>query len=103
MSAERRQSPRYLVSVPSTVTTAAGQSYVCEILDLSETGCRIRMADPVNLWGLVTLETETDETVARVIWSRGTEAGLWFPNTAQEPEPDHGFLRRMWTQLRGAA
>ena len=100
MGAERRQSPRYTVSVPSTVTTAAGQSYVCEILDLSDTGCRIRLEDPVGLWGVVTVRTEAEENFARVIWSRGSEAGLWFPTEAEEDRPRQGFLKRLLGQLR---
>jgi hypothetical protein len=101
MSAERRESPRYLVSVPTIVTTAAGQTHVCEILDVSETGCRIRLEDGVQLFGLVKLTTEVEETVARVMWSEGAMAGLWFPHTATE-EPQPSFLRRMWGQIRGS-
>jgi hypothetical protein len=101
MSAERRESPRYLVSVPTTVTTAAGQAYACEILDVSETGCRIRLEDGVQLFGLVKLATESDQSVARVMWSEGAMAGLWFPHTATE-EPQPSFLRRMWSQIRGS-
>lgn len=102
MSAERRQSPRYTVSVPASVTTVGGQTYVCEILDLSETGCRIRLKEPVQLSGPIRLLTENDETLARAIWSDGAYAGLWFPNAAPD-EPEPGFLRRMWGQLTGRA
>ena len=102
MSAERRQSPRYTVSVPSSVTTGDGQSYLCEILDLSETGCRIRLKEPVGLWGVITLRTEAEETMSRVIWSRGAEAGLWFPPEAEEEQPEPGFLKRLFKQLSRA-
>jgi hypothetical protein len=101
MSAERRQSPRFMVSIPSTVTTAGGQTYVCEIMDLSETGCRIQLKEGVQLWGAVTLATEEDTTRARVIWSEGAFAGLWFPN-AVEQRPTPGLLKRMWGQIRGS-
>lgn len=102
MSAERRQSPRYTVSVPATVTTAAGTTIMCELLDLSETGCRVRLAGDVQAGGRVSLLTESGEQVARVIWTDGDQAGLWFPNVAEE-QPEQSLMRRMWQKLRGAA
>jgi hypothetical protein len=102
MSAERRQSPRFPVSMAATVIVPGGKPVACQIIDIGAAGCRIRLPEGTRLWGPVTLKNQGQTLAAQVVWAKDGVAGLWFPNVKDDgPEP--GMLRRLWNQLRGGA
>ena len=101
MSAERRQTPRFAVSMTATVTPASGKAFACRIVDIGAAGCRIRLPDAARLKGPLVLDHQGQKLAAQVVWARGDIAGLWFPSV-RDDDPEPGVLRRLWSQLRGA-
>jgi hypothetical protein len=98
LAQERRASPRCAVRMTATVTDETGRAFHCDIVDISGSGCRLRLAEAEQLGGVVELTTTGGLAPARVVWSAGEFAGLMFPSEPAQ-EPGLGFLRRLWEDL----
>jgi hypothetical protein len=95
---ERRATPRRPISLAGSFTDAAGVSRLCELVDISGGGCRIRFDGEAPPVGPVTLTTAGGSTRARLVWSAGGYAGLMFPSEPPIPA-GAGFLRSLWERI----
>lgn len=98
---ERRTRERHRVLLSGKVAWIHNlQSSDCAIRDLSETGARIRLADPLapNDPVLIVLRSGAAHC-ARTAWRHGAHVGLEFLDTVDltGPVPAHlDRLRRLW-------
>jgi hypothetical protein len=90
---ERRRWPRYQVHLRAQLLLGAG-SFDCTVIDLSEGGAQIDVAEFIPLSTVAVLNIEDGATyVARRRWANGTRAGLEFTGPAlvssnpDEPSP----------------
>ncbi|WP_198384798.1 PilZ domain-containing protein [Roseomonas sp. KE2513] len=85
---ERRRWPRYQVHLRAQLLSGAG-SFDCTVIDLSEGGAQIDVAEPIPLSAVAVLNMEDGATyVARRRWVNGTRAGFEFtgpPLVSSEP------------------
>lgn len=72
----------------------------CLILNLSDTGAKIRISDPATFPDICQLRLETGVVRrCKVVWRRGLEAGLEFI-AAPEPDKEATADRRKWKRDR---
>lgn len=75
---ERRRWPRHQVYLRAQLLLGAG-SFDCTVIDLSEGGAQIDVAEPIPLSAVAVLNIEDGATyVARQRWVNGTRAGIEF-------------------------
>ncbi|WP_043839193.1 PilZ domain-containing protein [Muricoccus aerilatus] len=75
---ERRRWPRYQVHLRAQLLSGAG-SFDCTVIDLSEGGAQIDVAESIPLSAIAVLNIEDGATyVARRRWVNGTRAGFEF-------------------------
>ena len=98
---ERRGEQRCQTGVPAKLVDMLGHSHDCTIVDISGSGCRIRLPEAAVLKGSVELTAaDGSKTAARVVWSAGDVVGLWFA-CEREGEPRPAFLMGLWERLLG--
>lgn len=76
-AAERRTSTRSRVNCPVQLQLPSGQRSGC-MVDLSERGARIEMANPPGVGASVLLEWMTYDAIGKVIWATENACGLMF-------------------------
>ncbi|WP_084698587.1 PilZ domain-containing protein [Muricoccus aerilatus] len=82
---ERRRWPRYEVQLRAHLLSGAG-SFGCTVIDLSEGGAQIDVAEPIPLPAVAVLNIEDGATyVARRRWVNGTRAGFEFTRDDRAP------------------
>lgn len=75
----------------SKVTLMVGHRlFLCDLLDLSATGCRVRLEDDRSLRGQVAIAfpTVSLEVRARCVWRRGDQAGFQFLYPTREEDAE---------------
>lgn len=96
---ERRREQRCDVAVSAELTDMLGRAHACTVIDISGSGCRIRLKERLLLSGAVELTASDGSTTpARVVWTAGDVAGLWFASEREGGAPPT-FLMSLWEQL----
>ncbi|WP_022719710.1 PilZ domain-containing protein [Rhodopseudomonas sp. B29] len=77
---EKRASPRQRVFKRGTIVMAGGGGFDCTVRNLSETGARIDLSDPVELPDrfLLVIESENSMRRCRPVWNTAARIGLAF-------------------------
>ncbi len=71
---EKRLRPRHACAIPTELTDAAGKTWSCRIVDMSETGFGI--ISPASLESGSIMNIVKPYIVAEVVWARENKAGL---------------------------
>jgi hypothetical protein len=105
-TAEHRRAARHRVLLSGVVAHGpAGMTLDCAVRDLSETGARIRLTSPEDIWPPVALLIlKTDKAYeAQIAWRHDNEVGLNFtgPLNVEQPTTElEKTLRRLMMSRR---
>jgi hypothetical protein len=85
---DNRDSKRRTVSRKAAVWTGT-RGIPCDVIDASETGCRIRLKNPSELGDFVKVHVAglPDARPGRVMWRSAQEAGIKFGSWPEEETP----------------
>jgi PilZ domain len=102
MQNDHRTARRKFMSAPAVICKDTGAVIsACAVLDVSETGMRIRLAKAAALTGKITVVLSKDGAVrrkGRVVWQTGRSAGIQFDRrySSRAAAPARGAREIAW-------
>ena len=90
MDGEKRRAPRKFLEYPAGIDAGDGSPLrACVLSDISKTGVRVRMSEPMEFPKLVTLVLSRSGVFrrCRVAWTEGSDLGLEFMDKEQTETP----------------
>jgi methyl-accepting chemotaxis protein len=90
MAKNRRKSQRRALGLVSSLKFAEAAPLTCSVIDISETGARIQIANPEKVPEQFTLLLSNAGSVSRsckVVWRTKSEIGVTFPHRKPDANP----------------